>query len=107
MRKLEKSKSRFSPFDDRFFSSNDVSTIQICRELFSLSFEMSFDSECRSFAEKMAKSALEYVHFPDVFGIDFRRLLQNVSYFQQTLFSLWCIESACQIDVRKKSAVGL
>ena len=37
---------------------------------------------------KMAKSGLGNVHFPDVLGIAFRRLLQNVSYFQQTPFSL-------------------
>ena len=56
---------------------------------------------------KMSKSGLEKVHFLDVFGIDFRRLLQNASFFQQTLFSLWCIEYACQIDIPKKSAVDL
>lgn len=49
----------------------------------------------------MLKSELENVHSLDVYGITFRRLLENASYVQQTLVSFQSIEYACQIDIRK------
>ena len=109
-KKLEKSRNRkveSLPSMIVFFCSKDPLVAQFGRELFSLSLEKSPDYECRNFAEKIAKYQnvkiwLENIDFLSVFIITFRRLLRNVSYFQQKLFSLCCIECTCQIDIRKK-----